>query len=337
MSKKKRKRRALDSALVRVPVEALMRVAAFALTIFGPAWAYWWGRRFAGAAWLLMPRLRGISLRNLDLCFPEKPAAERTRIAEAALRHAVYQFVDYLLIPRYFKAGKPSPVYEGPAEWEPFLSWYKADEPGFNLTAHIGNFEVATFAIGQDADHVTPVLIAKPVRPPLLDAWLTRARQALGNEVMHSREGAKAYLRAIRERKKCGTLVDQNGGDFAPVETFFGVPCTWQADFARIVLRGSGNICIHFCLRDGERFRFKHSEPIYFRYERDADPMQIVRDYRDAVERIVREHPEQYLWLHRRFKARKKGWPDRYANLHERLTDAQRQAMLDVPEPAPKA
>lgn len=335
--KKKRKRRALDNVLIRVPVEVFMRVAAFMLTLFGPAWAYWWGRRFAGAAWLAMPKLRGISLRNVDLCLPERTQAERTRIAKAALRHAVYQFIDYLLIPRYFKPGKPSAVYVGPPAHDPFFEWFKAAEPGFNLTAHIGNFEIATFAIGQDADHVTPVLIAKPVRPPLLDYWLTRARRCLGNDVVHSDEGAKAYLRVIRERKKCGTLVDQNGGDFAPLENFFGVPCTWQADFARIALRGGGNICLHFCVRDGERFRFRHLQPVILGYSREADPMQLVRDYRDAVERVVREYPEQYLWLHRRFKARKKGWPDRYANLHERLTDAQRQAMLDVPKPAPKA
>jgi KDO2-lipid IV(A) lauroyltransferase len=330
-SKKPKRKHVLDRAIIRVPVELLMRWCAFWLTVFGPRWAYWWARRAASLAWGLMPKLRGISLRNVDLCFPEKSEAERTRIARLGFRHAVYQFVDYLLVPRYFTPRQSSSVYTGYPPEHPFRAWFKEDKPGFNLTAHIGNFEIATFAIGEDPDHITPILIAKPVRPPLLDHWLTRARIALGNDVVHSNEGARGYLRVIKERRKCGTLIDQNGGDFAPVETFFGVPCTWQADFARILLRGGGNLYYHFCIRDGDKFAFRNLEPELHTYAADADPMQVMRDYRDAVERVVRQHPEQYLWMHRRFKARKKGWPDRYANLRRRLTPDQRAAMLNVP------
>jgi KDO2-lipid IV(A) lauroyltransferase len=319
---------ALDRAAIRVPVELAMRWFAFWLTVFGAGWAYWWARRIAWLGWVAMPKLRGISLRNVDLCFPEKDERDRTRIARAGFRHAVYQFVDYLLIPRHFTPGKPSAVYEGKPLDHPFFAWFKLNEPGFNVTAHVGNFEIATFNIGQDPEHVTPILIAKPVRPPLLDRWLTQARTSLGNDVIHSNEGAKAYLRVIRDRRKCGTLIDQNGGDFGPVETFFGVPCTWQADFARILLRGGGKLWYHFCIRNGDRFSFTHLEPEYHEYAPDTDPMQVMRDYRDAVERVVRQYPEQYLWLHKRFKARKKGWPDRYADLGVRLTNESRAAML---------
>ncbi|MBX3461080.1 MAG: hypothetical protein KF696_14130 [Planctomycetes bacterium] len=321
----------LDRAVVRVPIELAMRWCALWWTIFGWRWAYFWARWAARIGWLLMPKVRGYSLRNVDLCLHDLSRAERTRIAKLGLRHSVYQFVDYLLIPRYFKPGSESPYFHTDVDAREFLDWYNQPRAVFNLTAHIGNFEIVTFNIGRTESHAPLTLIAKPVRPPLLDRWLVRARAALGNECVKADEGGRAYMRAIKDKRQVGTLVDQNGGDFAPVETFFGVPCTWQADFTRLVLRAGGDVCFHFCVRDGDRFAFRYLPPEMHTYAPGTDPMQIVRDYRDALERVVRQYPEQYFWVHRRFKGRKKKWPDRYANLGKRLTPEQRQELVSVP------
>jgi KDO2-lipid IV(A) lauroyltransferase len=341
MAKKKKKKR-LGSRLLqwgptRVCVEIFLWVLRFELTVFGHRWAYFWARVYAAIGWLLLKRLRQVALRNVDLCFPDMPLAERDRIARESFKHNVYSFFDYLMVPRYFKPGKPSPYFHGTPDDHPFFAWYKADEPGFNMTAHIGNFDICSFNIGQDPDHVPLMLITKEVKPPLLDRWILNSRQALGNEVVHADEGGKVYLRAIKQNRKCGTIVDQNGGDFAPVETFFGVPCTWQADWIRLVTKRGVRLCYHACVRNGDRFDFNYLEPEFHDYEKDTDPAEIIRDYRDWVERIVREHPEQYMWVHRRFKARKDGWPNRYKNLNERLTAQVRAGMLDVPGFRPAA
>jgi KDO2-lipid IV(A) lauroyltransferase len=330
------RRSALTWAPTRIAIEVIMRWYAFWLTAFGWRWAYFWARWVARIAWMFMGRLREYSLRNLDLCFPEKSDAELRRIAKVSLKHNVYSFFDMLLVPRYFKAGQPNKYFTGMAPEHQFFAWYKADEPGFNMTLHLGNFDICSFNIGQDADHKPLMLIVKEVRPPLLDRWLTRARTAMGSEVVHADEGAKIYLRAIQQKRKCGTIVDQNGGDFAPVETFFGVPCTWQAEWTRLVLKRKVRLCYHVCVREGDRFQFRYLEPEFHDYGPEADEAQIIRDYRDWVERIVREYPDQYMWVHRRFKGRKKGWPDRYANLGGRLTAEQRAAMLNVPARGPK-
>ncbi|MCA8935984.1 MAG: hypothetical protein KDB68_07235 [Planctomycetes bacterium] len=337
-NKKKKNRfgkRVLTWGPTRVLLELWMRIVAFQFTVFGHRWAYFWARVVAAFGWLAMSRLRKYALRNVDLCLPELPEPERTRIAKASFKHNVYSFFDMLLVPRYFKAGQKSPYFEGTRDDHPFFDWYKADEPGFNMTLHIGNFDICSFNIGQDPDHKPLMVITKAVNPRLLDHWLTRARNSLGNEVVHADEGGKIYLRAIQQKRKCGTVVDQNGGDFAPVETFFGVPCTWQADWTRLVIKRKVRLCYHVCIRDGDNFKFKYLDPEFFDYDKDTDPMRIIRDYRDWAERMVREHPEQYMWVHRRFKARKDGWPDRYSNLDQRLTPEARASMLDVPGFAP--
>lgn len=324
-------RKVLNWAPTRIAIELYMRCTAFWLTVFGWRWAYFWARWVARIGWLFMAKLRKYAIRNMDLCFPELSEGERVRIARESFKHNVYSFVDMLLVPRYFKPGQKSPYFEGTADDHPFFAWYKADEPGFNMTLHMGNFDICCFNIGQDDDHKPLMLIVKEVRPPLLDRWINKARAALGSEVVHADEGGKVYLRAIQQKRKCGTIVDQNGGDFAPVKTFFGVPCTWQADWTRLVIKRKVRLCYHACVRVGDRFQFKYLEPEFHDYEPDTDPMDIIRDYRDWVERTVRQHPEQYMWVHRRFKARKKGWPDRYKNLDQRLTAETRAEMLNVP------
>ncbi|MCA8917140.1 MAG: hypothetical protein KDB90_17250 [Planctomycetes bacterium] len=334
MAKKKKKKRGpnlLEWAPTRICIELWMRWTAFWLTIFGWRWAYFWARWIARVGWLLMGKLRGYALRNVDLCLPHLPKAERTRIARESFKHNVYQFMDYLLIPRYFTPGKHSPYFHSDVDEQEFLDWYRKPEAVFNLTAHLGNFEIVTFNIGRSPDHLPFTLIAKPVRPPLLDHWLVRARSALGNECVKADEGGRTYMRAIKEKRQIGTLVDQNGGDWAPIETFFGVPCTWQADWTRLVKRSGLSVCYHACVREGDRFSFKFLPPVYHKYDKDVDPMQVIRDYRDWVESVVSAHPEQYFWVHRRFKAKKDGWPNRYKNLGERLTPESRAAMLNIP------
>lgn len=332
MAKPKRKKslgtRLLQWPASRVLIELYLRLLAFWVTLFGPAWAYFWARWAALLGWLFLRRLRSVALRNVDLCLPELSEGDRTRIAKASFRHFCYVFIDYLLAPRYITPRRWQEYYTRiSAEGHPYVRWSFEDKPAFNLSAHFGNWEIGSWVVGRFAR--SPLLvIAKPINPALLNRWIVRARVALGNEVVQAEGGARAWMRAIKEKRRLAVLVDQNGGDFAPVETFFGVPCTWQADFTRICLRGGGRVAHSMARRAGERFEFEFLEPQLLQYEPDADPMQIMRDYRDYLEAAIRANPEQYFWVHRRFKARKDGWADAYADLGQRWGKAECDAMI---------
>lgn len=331
--KKKRKKRRFSSRLLawwptRVVFEVWLFCAIFIVTLFGPRWAYFWARMGARLVWILAGRLRGTALRNVDLCLPELPLAERTRIARASFRQFGYSFIDYFLVPRYFSGDRGDAFFEGSDRESPYVQWAIEGKAAFVLAAHFGNWEVGTWNVNRFAQQPL-IVIAKPFQPLALDERIVRARRTFGSEVHRHKGGAKAYARALRENRLVGVLVDQNGGDFAPVETFFGVPCTWQADFARLAVRGGGRVAAAAVRRVGEEFRFKSMESRLFQYHRETDPMQIVRDYRDYLEKVIREVPEQYFWMHRRFKARKDGWADAYANLGKRLTPEERAKIVD--------
>jgi KDO2-lipid IV(A) lauroyltransferase len=331
--KKKRKKRRLSSRLLawapaRILGECWLFCAIFFVTVFGHRWAYFWVRVYASLVWVLARRLRGTALRNVDLCLPELPLAERTRIARASFRHFGYLFIDYFLAPRYFKGERGLAFIEGSTRESPYIQWVAEGKAAFILAAHFGNWEVGTWNVNRFG-YAPLMVIAKPFQPPALDRRIVRAREVFGDEVHQHKGGARVYARALKENRTVGILVDQNGGDFAPVETFFGVPCTWQADFARLAVRGGGRVAFAAMRREGDQFRFKYLESRVMRYQRETDPMQIVRDYRDFLEATIRQNPEQYFWMHRRFKARKEGWPDAYADLGTRLTAEERARIIE--------
>jgi KDO2-lipid IV(A) lauroyltransferase len=329
---KKHKRKSIGARLLnwgpsRLGANLLVAAGVFCVTVFGPRWAYWWARRAATLTWLGMSRLRGTALRNLDLCFPEKTEAERTRIAKASFRHFYYMFCDYMLAPRCFGHGRGERFMEGSPADSPYMLWVAEGKAAFILAAHFGNWEVGTFNVNRFG-FARLMVIAKPVKPPALNRRIKRAREIFGNDVHEHTGGARTFARALKDDRTVGILVDQNGGDFAPVETFFGVPCTWQADFARLAVRGGGRIALAAMRRTGERFAFQYLPSKMLQYSRESDPMEIVRDYRDYLEAVIRENPEQYFWMHRRLKARKKGWADVYADLGTRLTPERRVELL---------
>ena len=312
----------------RFVIELWLHLLAFWITLFGPGWAYFWARAAAWWGWLLLRRLRQVTLRNVDLCFPEKPQAERTQISRASFRHFCYVFVDYLLAPRYITQQRWQKYYDKASpDGHPYLLWSFEEKPAFNLSAHYGNWEIGSWTVGRHGR--SPLLvIAKAVHPPLLNRWIVRAREAMGNEVIENKGGARAWMRAIKEKRRLAVLIDQNGGDFAPVETFFGIPCTWQSDFTRVCLRGGGRVAHSIARRLGEKFQFEFLEPELLHYPPETEPMQIMRNYRDYLQRVIRDDPGQYFWMHRRFKARKPGWPDAYADLGKRWGQAERDALI---------
>ena len=102
--KKKQKlgRRLLTWWPSRLLIEFWVWSIATFMTLPGPRWAYFWARVMAHIGWVLLPGVRGVILRNIDLCLPELSEAERTRIGRESLKHNIYTFLDLLLVPRYF-------------------------------------------------------------------------------------------------------------------------------------------------------------------------------------------------------------------------------------------
>jgi KDO2-lipid IV(A) lauroyltransferase len=130
--------------------------------------------------------------------------------------------------------------------------------------------------------------------------------------MIRKREGAGAVLRALRERALLVLPFDQNStrglGVFVD---FFGVPASTNPGIARLALRTGAPVVPVFIVRDGTRARHRvHVLPIMYAQrsgDLESDVRRATQQFSDVFESMVRRHPEQWLWVHKRWKTRPPG------------------------------
>jgi KDO2-lipid IV(A) lauroyltransferase len=146
--------------------------------------------------------------------------------------------------------------------------------------------------------------IARPIKNPLVDQWVFRKRTAGGLNIILHRQAVKAGLRTLRQGGVFGILPDQNlytGGVFVD---FFGRPAATTPLPALLHDRTDAPVILCHCLREGRRFRLTFEAPLRFPEVIDMDRRMVVHTQivADAIEALIRRHPDQWFWLHNRWK-----------------------------------
>jgi KDO2-lipid IV(A) lauroyltransferase len=172
------------------------------------------------------------------------------------------------------------------------------------LTAHLGNWEWA--ALGTGALGISSGVIARPFDNPLLDATFTRLRSSTGNTVIEKRDAARGMLRALRSGGAIGILNDQHARPPDAVTVpFFGRPAATSSALAKLADRTEALIVPAYAIRTAPaRWRLT--------YEPSLDVRTLSREERGVesltarlngiLEAMIRRHPEQWLWLHNRWR-----------------------------------
>jgi KDO2-lipid IV(A) lauroyltransferase len=174
----------------------------------------------------------------------------------------------------------------------------------FLLTAHVGCWEWA--ALGTAANVVPVGVIARPLDNPLLDARLTALRTATGNRVIRKRDAAREMLRTARQGGAIGILMDQHARPPDGIEApFFGRPAWTSSSLARIVDRTEALVVPAAALRIGPaRWRLSYFDTLDVRTlapaEREAHAL--TARFNRILESLILRAPEQWLWLHNRWK-----------------------------------
>jgi KDO2-lipid IV(A) lauroyltransferase len=176
-------------------------------------------------------------------------------------------------------------------------------------TAHLGNWELSAFAHALLAGPMH--VVARPLDNPLIDALVERRRTLSGNRLIFKKDYARGILKALAANEAVGILIDQNA---APAEgvfvDFFGVPACAGTGFAKIAAHSGAAVIPGFALwsEDERRYvlRFYPAVPMTGDAARDTAALQ------SQLEAVIRAHPEQWLWIHRRWKTRPAGAPALY-------------------------
>ncbi len=259
-------------------------------------------------AWHLIGRLRRIGLRNLSLAFPDMPLAERERILRTLYRYLGWQMAEFCRMPRATRANAQQFFrYEG---LEHYLAARSRGNGVLVLTGHLGAWELSSFYHSLMGYPMSMVI--RRLDNPLVDAFVNRIRCLHGNRVLHKDDFARGLLQAMHRGDTVGILMDTNmtppQGVFVP---FFGTPACTASGLARVAAHSKAAVLPGFMLWEPRERRYVlHFGPeltLSRTGDATADALANTALFTATIESWIRRYPEQWLWVHRRWKTRPEG------------------------------
>ena len=258
--------------------------------------------------YLLHVRLRHVGMRNLALAFPEKTRRERARILRGVFTSLGRQLAEVCLFPKYTleNVGKVV-VYDGFENFERALARGKGV---LFLTAHLGAWELSAFTHSLYGHPLR--IVMRPLDNVYLDRLMRRYRTMHGNSTVDKDDFVRGLLSAMKAGETVGILMDTNmtppQGVFAE---FFGIPACTASGLARIALRTDAAVVPGFTIWDPGlrkyRLRFDPALKLIRTGNDDADVLANTALFTKVIEDYVRKYPDQWLWVHRRWKTRPAG------------------------------
>lgn len=271
------------------------------------------GQAVGALARLVLPHLRRHAEINLRLAFPEIDARERRRIERGVFRNLGRLLGEVTQFPRFNRANIESVVvYKG---LENYLA-AKAEGRGvILLTGHIGAWELSVYAHSIYGHPMS--FLARRVDNPLVERLAERNRTRYGNRSIDKRGSVREVLRTLKEGGVVGILADLNAtreeGVFCD---FFGVPACTTAGVAALALRTGAVVLPGYIVWDEKaqvhRLCFEPPVETTSTGNQKEDIAANTERYTKVLEAIIRRYPEQWLWIHRRWRTRPAGEPEIY-------------------------
>ncbi len=266
------------------------------------------GRGFGWVAFLLLRRLREVGRRNLELALPERTQAQREQILHGLFRNLGLQVAEFCLMAAYSADEASSFIrYEG------LDNYLRARDRGKGVlvvTGHLGAWELSSFyhsLMGYPMG-----MVIRRLDNPLIDAMVNRVRCLHGNRVMHKDDFARGLIGEMRSGGTVGILMDTNmtppQGVFVP---FFGRLACTASGLARVAKKTGAAVLPGFLLWEERESRyvlhFGEELEVTDTDDPDADAWENTARFTAAIEHYVRRYPDQWLWMHRRWKTRPLG------------------------------
>ncbi len=283
---------------------ALLRLVLLGLRAMPMRGALWVARRLGDLAYDGVRIRRRVTRENLRRALgPQRTQRELDRIARSCYRHFAMTFVELALC-----SHRPLAELDERVEvtgWENVTEAAARGRGILFLTAHFGNWEIlgAWMGRGPQALHV----VVGDQRNRKVDQYSKHLRRRLGMEVIPMGAALRDIVRTLRGGGQVALVADQDGGPEGLFLDFFGRPASFPLGPARFAYRTGAPIVMGFGRRVAPgRFRCQFPRPIY------ADPSRpeseeiarILRTYSTTLESLVQRDPEQWFWMHRRWKTR---------------------------------
>ena len=267
-------------------------------------------RGFADAlAWLMHrvdKRHRQVAIENSKLAFPTWTDAEIDVHVRKTYEHFSLMLVEMIKAPRTMRKRNLETYFQygDPADFDRVMKLLHSKRPLLFLGGHFGNWELFGFATGLFGTSISA--IARPLDNPHLDRMLNQFRGNNGHRVV-AKKGEYDQIHAVLEGGgNLGLLFDQDAGEKGLFVDFFGRPASTFKSIALLSLEYKAPLIVGGAVRVGEPMRYRVVvgdiiDPL--EYEQNPNAVrEITQRFTAALEKLIRENPEQYFWLHRRWK-----------------------------------
>jgi len=250
-----------------------------------------------------VPKLRKAGIRNLELA----GFKERDKVVDGVFQSLARLMVLFARLPRISKKNVGRYIrYEG------LRNFQEAKRRGKGVliaTGHFGNWELSAHAhaLLTEPMHV----VVRPLDNPRIDSLVERYRASAANRVITKKDAARGILRALKDNEAVGILIDQNSlPDEGIFVDFFGTLACTNSVFAKLAAHSGAAVILGYAVWSDEEQRYilHFSPPLDLSGNAATDTQHI----QSALEDAIRQYPDQWLWLHRRWKTRPQGEPSLY-------------------------
>ena len=255
-----------------------------------------------------LPKLKKTAEFNLRLAFPQWTGAQRRLTLKKMTRNLGWMAAEFARMPGYTKENIETVVIlDGQ---ENFLAGHSRGKGVLYLTGHIGAWELSSFA---HALYGFPLhYMARPLDNRPLDRMVNRYRGLSGNTPIFKNDAARGMLRILKNAGTVGILADQNTMNREGVFVdFFGTQACTTAGIARVALHTEAAVVPGYAYWDEgiRKYRLRFEAPVELTRtgNTEQDIQENTHRFAKVIEGIIRQHPEQWVWIHARWKTRPKG------------------------------
>lgn len=262
----------------------------------------------------LIPRLRKTAERNLEIAMPELDADRRKEIISGTFGSLGRQMGLVAHFPK-FEPEDIRDLVEVVGKEENFDPSYAKGRGVLFFTGHFGSWEV--FSLLPAAYGLDMNILVRRIDNPLVEEFVDSLRTRFGAVTLGKRRSGRRLYRILENGGLLGMLADLNAqlhdGVFID---FFGVPAATTKSIAKIALKTGAEVLPAFAVWEERKKKYVvYLEPP-IKYSTDGDQeaniIGLTRQITESVERYARKYPEQWLWIHKRWKTRPEGEKELY-------------------------
>lgn len=267
--------------------------------------------------------LRRVAIRNLEIAFPEKSPAERERIARASFENLGRVLGELTQFPRMGRDELQKLIeFEFDTEesrtsdeWIAFEAERETGRGVLLIGPHLGNWEVGVFAYSAFRESLT--YLARPLDNPRIEELTVSLRSRFGNRAIDKNNSMAAAIAILRRGDVLGVLPDVNvlprDGVFVP---FFGTLACTTSGVAMMAMRTNAIIVPMCCVwnKETRKYNVFYGSAVYPANtgDRHRDVLEMTAAFTAEMEKFIRAYPEQWLWIHKRWKTRPPGEKELY-------------------------